>query len=230
VGSDHRHGDAHHARLGDAHHRRADPRANDPYKGLSANNIGIHLTGNNGGVHVVTTDLIGLGTAIKIGEAGHTSNREIFLTHATIDSSVHGIVQVDHAYTSIAGCWAASCDEEQILIDETCGGAIISIAGGSIFNGGTYGRPGGHNGMVVRAGTFNLNGVNIRHNKGAGLLVGPNVKDYIINGCRIHDNGTGAILDGSGYVFSGNVLARNREQLIQRGTSGAHVSANVQSI
>ncbi|MCA1595498.1 MAG: hypothetical protein LC772_03610 [Chloroflexi bacterium] len=103
---------------------------------LRKENIGIHLMGDNGGVHVVTTDLIGLHTSLKIGEPGHASNREIFITHATFDSSVHGIWQTDNAYTSIAGCWAASSDEDQILLDEGCVGAITSVSGGTIFNGG----------------------------------------------------------------------------------------------
>lgn len=200
---------------------------NDPYKGVIGSSIGIHLTTDNGGVHVVGTDIIGLGTGMKIGEVGQTSNREVFLTHTTFDSCVHGLVQVDHAYTSITGCWSASCDEEQILLDHTAEGAILSIAGGTIFNGGAYGRPGGHNGLVVHQGTFTMAGVNVRHNKGHGILIGPSVRDYAINGCRITDNGTGAILDGSGYVFQGNVLARNGKSLVVNGAANAQQLGNV---
>ena len=39
---------------------------------------------------------------------------------------------------------------------------MLVISGGSIFNGGAYGKPGEHNGLVVRAGTFVLSGVTIR--------------------------------------------------------------------
>lgn len=194
----------------------------------SDKSIGIHLTGNNGGVHVATTDIIGLETAMKIGEAGGPSNREIFITHATFDSSIHGVVQVDHSYTSIAGCWAASSDEEQILIDSTATGAIVSISGGTIFNGGAYEKPGNHHGLVVRAGSFMLTGVTVRHNKGTGLLVeGAGVRDYTITGCRIADNGTGAVLNGNHYAFTGNVLSRNKSNLIDQGGPNKSLTGNL---
>ncbi|HVK07011.1 MAG TPA: right-handed parallel beta-helix repeat-containing protein [Armatimonadaceae bacterium] len=181
---------------------------------LSPGNVGIHVTGNNGGVHVVTTDLIGLHTSMQVGGGpGVTSNREVFLTHATFDGSVHGLVQTDHAYTSVAGCWAASCDEEQILLAETAGGAILSVSGGTIFNGGAHGRTGAHHGLVVRAGRFTLTGVQVRHNKGVGVLVGDGAGDYAITGCRIHDNGTGAELRGDRFAVSGCVFTNNGTNL-----------------
>jgi hypothetical protein len=195
---------------------------------LRPGNTGIHLVGNNGGVHVVTMDLIGLHTSMKIGERGNTSNREIFITHATFDSSVHGLVQVDHAYMSIAGCWSASADEEQILLDSTATGAILSVSGGTIFNGGAYNRPGAHHGIVVRAGRFTLTGVHIRHNKGIGILVeGDVVRDYSITGCRIHNNGTGAALKGDSYVLMGNVFAENGTHLRDEGGPNKQVLGNV---
>lgn len=195
---------------------------------LKEGNIGIHLTGDNGGVHVVTTDLIALHTGMQIGEPGRTSNREIFITHATFDSSVHGLVQVDHAYTSIAGCWAASCDEEQILLDSAAHGAILSVSGGTIFNGGAYNRPGTHHGIVIRAGRFTLTGVSIRHNKGTGILLdGENIREYTITGCRIHDNGTGAVLTGRDAVVMGNVFARNGTHLIDRISGEKQIMGNV---
>ncbi len=199
----------------------------NPYESLGEKAIGVHVMGNNGGVHVVTTDLIGVHTCMQIGEPGHTSNREIFITHATFDSSIHGLVQVDNAYTSIAGCWAASCDEEQILISENSPGAIMSIAGGTIFNGGTYGRDGAHNGIDVRAGSFMLSGVTVRHNKGTGILVGENVRDYAITGCRIVSNGTGAKLAGDRFTFTGNVVAHNDTDLVYKGGENKVVENNI---
>ncbi len=194
---------------------------------LRPENIGIHLTGDNGGVHVLTTDLIGLHTGMKIGERGHTSNREIFITHATFDSSVHGLWQIDNAYTSIAGCWAASCDEEQILLDETCPNAILSVAGGTIFNGGAYNRPGAHHGLVVRAGRFTLNGVSVRHNKGTGILLGEGARDYAITGCRIHDNAVGAALKGNDLIVSNNVFSENNRHIIDDSGPNKPVKANL---
>lgn len=197
---------------------------------LRRENVGIHLVGNNGGVHVATTDLIGLHTAMKIGEPGNTSNREVFLTHATFDSSVHGLVQTDDAYTSIAGCWAASCDEEQILLDATARNALLSVAGGTIFNGGAYGRPGARHGLVVRGGRFSLSGVSVRHNQGIGILLdGDSVRDYAITGCRIHNNRTGAILTGRNYVVTGNLFVENGTHLIDRGGADKQVTGNVLS-
>lgn len=193
---------------------------------LRPENIGIHLTGDNGGVHIVTTDLIGLHTGMKIGEAGHVSNREIFITHATFDSSVHGLWQIDNAYTSIAGCWAASCDEEQILLDEKCAGAILSIAGGTIFNGGAYGRPGAHHGLVVKAGRFTLNGLSVRHNQGTGIWLGEGARDYVITGCRIHNNGTGAALRGEKGIVSNNIFTDNGRHLID-GEADKRISGNL---
>ncbi len=188
--------------------------------------VGVELTGNNGGVHILTTDIIGLETAVKIGGGpGAPSNREIFITHATIDSCTHGLVQTDNAYTSIAGCWAASCDEEQILVEGR--GAVLAVAGGTIFNGGAYGKPGAHNGMVVRGGSFTLSGLTIRHNKGTGILVEGNVRDYTITGCRIADNGRGAVLGGNNFVFSNNTLARNGVQLVDNGGKNKNTGGNV---
>ena len=192
--------------------------------------IGVHLTGNNGGVHIVTTDIIALHTGLKIGQAGNKSNREVFVTHATFDSSIHGIVQVDDAYLSVAGCWSASSDEEQILLDKTAKGAILSISGGTIFNGGAYNKGGTNNGLVVHAGSFMLSGVTVRHNKGTGILVdGDRVKDYSITGCRIADNGTGVVLGGNAFSFTGNVLTRNGKHIVDNGGPNKQVANNVLS-
>jgi hypothetical protein len=65
--------------------------------------------GNNGGVHIVDTDIIVLGTAILIEDTyGYGSNREIFLSHATMDSCGTGLAVADSSYVSVAGLWAAS--------------------------------------------------------------------------------------------------------------------------
>lgn len=192
----------------------------NPYVGVGQTTA-VHLTGGNGGVHIVTTDLIGVHTGLRIGDPGAPSNREVIVTHATFDSSVYGIHQVDNSYLSIAGCWTASSDEAQILIDKDSHGAMVVIAGGTIFNGGAYGRKGAANGMVVRAGSFVLSGLTIRNNKGTGLLVeGEGVRDYAITGCRFAENGTAAELRGDNYTFTGNVFARNKKGLLDLGKDG----------
>jgi len=189
--------------------------------------IGLLLAGGNGGVHVVSTDLIVVHTGIQIGQAGSPSNREVFLTHATLDSSVYGLRQVDHTYTSISGCWAASSDEAQILIEETASGATLVISGGTIFNGGAYNRGGANHGLVVKAGTFSLNGVAVRHNKGTGILVGAAVRNYMVQGCRIHNNGRAAVLAGEGYQFTGNQLSANASPMVDQGSAPKLVANNL---
>lgn len=64
------------------------------------------------GVHVTTTDLIGghIGMLIDASN-GAGSNREIFLTQATLDSNWRGLAIADNAYVSVAGCWTASSDQ-----------------------------------------------------------------------------------------------------------------------
>ena len=43
--------------------------------------IGIHLTGNIGGVHVISSDVIGLHEGIRIeNSSGAGSNREVFIS------------------------------------------------------------------------------------------------------------------------------------------------------
>jgi hypothetical protein len=149
--------------------------------------IGIHVTGNNGGVHVVSTDVIGLGIGMLLDDSsGQGSNRETFVSHGTFDSDGVGILVRDSSYLSIAGCWAASSDVAQIWLAPTATNAVLSIAGGTIFNGGTYfAQPasrsseamcpiaGGCSGLVVDAGTFTLTGVIVRNNRGAGIAVRP---------------------------------------------------------
>ena len=171
-----------------------------------AGGVGILLAGGNGGVHVLTTDVIGHHTGLQIGGVGGPANREIFLTQATFDSSVYGIRQYDAAFVSVAGIWAASSDEAQISIEETARGALFVCAGGTIFNGGAYGRKGSKNGLVAMAGAFNLSGVDVRHNQGVGITVGPGAQDWMVTGCRIHHNGTATRISGNRRKMMANNL------------------------
>lgn len=97
----------------------------------------MHATGGNGGVHVAETDVIGLGTGVLLDASGGAgSNREVFITHATMDSDGIGLRIADNSYVSVAGCWAASSDRHNILLDVNASGAVLVVAGGTIFNGG----------------------------------------------------------------------------------------------
>ena len=92
-----------------------------------------------------------------------------------------GLLVRDNSYVSIAGCWAASSDVAQIWLGPTAHGALLSVSGGTIFNGGAYfslpaprspcAIVGGCNGLLVDAGTFLLTGVAVRNNHGTGVAV-----------------------------------------------------------
>jgi hypothetical protein len=190
--------------------------AADPYNGLPEGSVGILLTGDSGGVHVLTTDIIALDTGMQVGLPGGNMNREIFITHATFDSCRNGLWIRNAAYVSIAGCWAASSDEAQIISDSeqgvlTPGGAILVINGGTVGNGGAYGRPGGHHGLVVRSGSLVMNGAALWHNKGHGIKVeGDRVRDVAVSGCRFSNNGVAADWGGVRGIASGNMLVDNK--------------------
>lgn len=202
--------------------------------------IGVHVTGNNGGVHVSDTDVIGLGTGILLDNAsGAGSNRETFITHATMDSDGVGLLVNDSSYVSVAGIWAASSDHANVLLGEGAGGCHVVIAGGTIFNGGSLVPPGtcaagdgtrGCNGMVVLAGDFSLSGVMVWANKGVGLLVPPTpkaVEGFVVSGCRFEGNGQGASISNASADFAvvGNVF-RNNNLPSALGTGGV-VQGNV---
>jgi hypothetical protein len=95
--------------------------------------IGIHVTGNNGGVHVENTDIIALATGVLIENSnGAGSIREIFISQATIDSNGRGLVIRDNSYVCITGIWAASSTIHQVFVDYNTS-ALLSISGGTDF-------------------------------------------------------------------------------------------------
>ena len=202
--------------------------------------VGVHVTGNNGGVHVSETDVIGLGTGVLLDNAsGAGSNRETFITHATMDSDGVGLLVNDSSYVSVAGCWAASSDQAQVLLAEGAAGAHVSIAGGTIFNGGVLSPAGactpgdasrGCNGIEVRAGDFSLSGVLVWANGGVGVHVAdPRVGGFTVTGCRFEQNGQGANVPSASaeYAFVGNVLRNNRLPSALGGDPSAVVASNV---
>ena len=81
--------------------------------------IGIRVTGDNGGVHVISTDLIGLETGLLLENSnGQGSNREIFLSQATVDSNYRGMVVNDNSYIDFSGVWTASSGDANIYVAE----------------------------------------------------------------------------------------------------------------
>lgn len=193
--------------------------------------IGVHVTGNNGGVHVISTDLIGNNIGMRLDSSnGAGSNREIFLNHATIDSNWRGLSVFDDSYVSIAGCWTASSNADNIW---TAVGSdpLIVIAGGTIFNAGAEGgdpSQGECNGITANGGSFSLSGVAVRNNKGTGIWV-PNsaVSDFVVSGCKIFGNGVAVdIGDNSGYLIAGNQFASNAKLGNFGSKAGGAVVAN----
>tara|TARA_A100001015_G_C14988709_1_gene712768 strand:+ start:236 stop:1453 length:1218 start_codon:yes stop_codon:yes gene_type:complete len=193
--------------------------------------IGLHVTGNNGGVHVTTTDVISWGTGLQLDQSnGQGSNREIFLSHATLDSNQRGLAVFDSSYVSVAGIWAASSDFDNIWTHPDSN-PQLTIAGGTIFNAGAVGGDCEHdqcNGITVNAGTFVMSGVEVRNNKGNGIWTPSNrTTGYVISGCRVVDNGAGARLSGENFVVTGNVFSDNTVVNIELyQPSSAHVVAN----
>ena len=68
--------------------------------GLATRNdgsIGVHVTGNNGGVHIIGTDVIALQYGVVLDNtSGAGSNREIFINQATMDSNQRGTYRDPH--------------------------------------------------------------------------------------------------------------------------------------
>jgi len=194
--------------------------------------IGIHVTGNNGGVHVDGTDVIGLGTGLLMdsSQSGGVSNREIIITHATFDSDGTGIAVADNSYVSIAGVWAASSDYDQIWVAPGLNNPTLVITGGTIFNGGAYGGVDCSihcNGITVNSGKFSLSGVLIRYNQGRGIWVpNENVARYSVVGSQIYNNGVGYILSGSEFLITNNLCSNNKAPNEVDG-SGALVNNNL---
>jgi hypothetical protein len=179
-----------------------------------AGSVGISLTGNNGGVYISSTDLIGHSEGLQIGNfSGAGSNREVFLTHTTLDSCNRGLGVYDGSYVSIAGCWAASCRHENIQVE--FGAPLLVINGGTIFNAGAAGvmDPAfGAHGMIVNSGSFILSGVAIRNNRDKGVWV-PNASatEYTITGCKVYGNGMGISLAGHSFICANNVFSGNAQ-------------------
>ncbi len=170
--------------------------------GATNQSVGIHLTGNNGGVHIVTTDIIAHHIGVLIdNKISLGSNREVFITHATLDACTTGLLIDDSSYVSVSGCWAASCFRENILIQHS--NPLLIINGGTIFNAGAIAmEPGRADGLVANSGSFILQGVAIRNNKGRAVWVpNPACRKFIISGCKIYSNRMGLDLTaGSQYV------------------------------
>ena len=198
--------------IGNGHQSDAHPRGTS---------VGIHCTGGNGGVHVAQTDLISHLEGMRMDvSSGAPSNREIFIAHATFDSSWRGLSVYDSSYVDVSGLWAASSEDANVFVGPQAGGALLSIAGGTIFN--ACSEQGGAQvnitadrrciGMDVHAGSFTLSGVSVRNNQGVGLAVASTASSYAITGVKFYSNGAAVELNGSGFVLTGNVFKRDNSR------------------
>lgn len=191
--------------------------------------VGIHVRGNNGGVHIDSTDVIGLHVGVLLRDTlGVGSNREIFITQATMDSDGRGLEVWDNSYVSVSGCWAASSDQENIWVSPDSHGALLVISGGTIFNAGALGGDpsrGQCNGITVNAGSFMLTGAAVRFNKGIGVWAPGSAANYVVSSNQIFSNGQGAVLGGDAYTVTGNVFHDNARASVL-GQSARAVIAN----
>jgi hypothetical protein len=149
-----------------------------------AGSVGMHVTGNNGGVHVVSTDLIGLETGILLDNvSGQGSNREVFLSQATVDSNYRSLVVNDNSYVDFSGVWTASSGDANIYVGKDAH-PLISMHGGTIFNSGAESLLGNKDGIAWHGlGSFVLSGVTVRNNQGRGIWIdNPHMSNFIISG------------------------------------------------
>ena len=80
-------------------------------------------------MHLVAVDVISLTEGLRTDNSnGEGTNREIFITHATLDSNYRGIAVYDSSYVSVVGCWAASSMADNIWVSDAAGDdALLAI-------------------------------------------------------------------------------------------------------
>ena len=78
---------------------------------------------------MVAVDVISLHEGLRTDNSnGEGTNREIFITHATLDSNYRGIAVYDSSYVSVVGCWAASSMADNIWVSDAAGDdALLAI-------------------------------------------------------------------------------------------------------
>ena len=98
------------------------------------------------------------------------SNREVLVSHASFDGCFRGLSVLDSSYVSIVGCSASSCHQDGIYVG--FGSPLVVITGGRIVDAGVSSlHPEGGNGLTVHSGSFTIDGVAVRNNRGRGIWV-----------------------------------------------------------
>ena len=189
--------------------------------------IGVRVTGDNGGVHIISTDLIGLETGLLLENSnGQGSNREIFLSQATVDSNYRGMVVNDNSYIDFSGVWTASSGDANIYVAQKAS-PILSLHGGTIFNSGTYNATGNADAIAWHGlGSFILTGVIVRNNHGRGIWIdNPSMCNFVVSGCHFYGNGQNLNIVGDSYTITGSIF-QNGENKDEIGTAKNAVIAN----
>ena len=189
--------------------------------------IGVRVTGDNGGVHIISTDLIGLETGLLLENSnGQGSNREIFLSQATVDSNYRGMVVNDNSYIDFSGVWTASSGDANIYVAQKAS-PILSLHGGTIFNSGTYNATGNADAIAWHGlGSFILTGVIVRNNHGRGIWIdNPSMCNFVVSGCHFYGNGQNLNIVGDSYTITGSVF-QNGEKKDEIGSAKNAVIAN----
>ena len=191
--------------------------------------VGMHVTGNNGGVHIVSTDLIALENGLLLENSnGQGSNREIFLSQTTVDSNWRGLTVNDNSYVDFSGVWTASSGDANIYVDANAS-PIISLHGGTIFNSGTY-SAGGNNDAIAWHGTgsFVLSGVTVRNNKGRGIWIdNPSMSNFIVSGCNFYGNGMNLDIVGDSYTITGSIFQSGQKDNKIGPSKNAQIGLNI---
>lgn len=179
--------------------------------------VGLWLTGGMGGVWVMGTDFIGLGTGVRLTQDSGTTNRELFLMSGCTDSCAQGLsIEDSSSYVSWTGCWASSCSIANINFAPTSNQAELNIAGGTIFNAGANdpSAQSANNGIAINEfGRVEISGVSIRNNKGRGISCNSATKaaPTSFTGCKIYANGTSGRSGSFQAFLAGNVSFVNNE-------------------
>lgn len=176
--------------------------------------IGVHCKGNNGGVHIDSTDLIGLEVGFLIDQSNSQgSNREIFISQGTIDSNFRGLAVHDNSYIDVSGVWTASSGDANIYVAAEAS-PLISLSGGTIFNAGaipTSSTSIANDGIAwYGSGSFVMSGVTLRNNKGKSLhILNKDMKNFAVTGCQFYGNGINVDIVGDDYTIVGNIFQKN---------------------
>ncbi len=189
-----------------------------PAIGQPSGSVGLHLAGNNGGVHMSTCDLSELDVGVQVDRTGLRAwNRELFLKDLTIDACNRGMMVRDDTFITMTGNWIASSRLNNFEVALHPGRPTtkwmpkLEITGGIIFNAGSIATPKTrHHGLLVNGGELAMSGVLVKNNWGLGLSIGADVQGYTVVGNTFVDNlEVGAVLDGRCGTILGNTFRNN---------------------